>query len=103
MARTGLASKPTRGSGSAISSYRPSGTWDEHQALEDRHAVDEEAVVSRQVLRIEQVDAGRVDADCPDAPVMKVIDQFGVQRGEVLAEPGRIGKGAQSRTAPAAR
>ena len=65
-ARTGLASKPTS-LRAGRSARRALGHGGEHEPFEDRHVVAEEGVVRGEVLRVEQVDARRVDPDQPDA------------------------------------
>jgi len=49
----------------------------EDEALEDRHVAREQALVRRQVLRVEEVDARRVDPDEPDSRRVKAIDERG--------------------------
>ena len=65
--------------------------------------MDQEAAVGRQVFRVEQVHAGRVDADEADASLVQEIDQLGGQRGEVFAELVGVGIRVRAKEYPLLR
>ena len=64
----------------------------QHQSFQDRHVVLEEHVVGRQVLRVLQVDAGRVDADQPNSLRMQEFNKLRRERREILVPVFRIGE-----------
>ena len=69
----------------------PLGDVRQYQAFEDRQIAGEGGAMRRQVLRVEQIDARRVESDEPDSPFGEEVHQFRRQGGEVLAEDLRIG------------
>ena len=52
-------------------------------------------MVRRQIFRVEWINAGRVDADQSNASVVKMINQCGRQRGEIVVEAFGVGKRAR--------
>ncbi len=65
--------------------------------------MDQKPAVGRQVFRVKEIDARCVDANQPHPELMKLIDETGLERGEVFSEMVRVGISASAQQDPLVR